>query len=263
MRAAYATLVTNEDYGLGALALARSLTRVGADAPLLVLATSGAGRLEELEAEGSRIVQAEPLPLSEAFCARHERDRLHKTAPFTKGGKPGFHSPLDNFVKLRLWEQDGFDRIVFLDADAVVLRPIDKLFGYPEFSAAPNLYAELADMHRLNSGVFVAEPSKRTFDTMLEVLDSPDAFWRRTDQTFLESFFPDWHGLPYIYNTLQYIYLNLPDLWRWDAVKVLHYQYEKPWDRTHDKREQLAPLISVWWALLEGRRLPEPIPAPY
>ncbi|HEX9904862.1 MAG TPA: glycosyl transferase, partial [Propylenella sp.] len=38
-RLAYATLVTNEEYGRGALALARSLRWTGTAAPLLVLAT--------------------------------------------------------------------------------------------------------------------------------------------------------------------------------------------------------------------------------
>ncbi len=262
MRAAFATLVTNDDFGLGALALARSLKRTGTKAPLLVLASGGAGGVEALAAEGCRIVEVASLPLSEAFKGRHERERLHEQVPFTKGCKPGFHDPLDNFLKLRLWELEEFERIVFLDADTVVLKPIDRLLAYPEFSAAPNLYAELADMHRLNSGVFIAAPSRRSFDAMLQALDASDAFWQRTDQTFLEAWFPDWHGLPYTYNTLQYVYLNLPALWRWEAIRILHYQYEKPWDANHGKREQLAPLIEVWWSLLEGRALPETLPPP-
>ena len=60
-------------------------------------------------------------------------------------------------------------------------------FGYPEFSAAPNLYESLADFHRLNSGVFAAKPSCRTYESMLARLDQSDAFWKRTDQTFLEA----------------------------------------------------------------------------
>jgi alpha-N-acetylglucosamine transferase len=31
---------------------------------------------------------------------------------------------------------------------------------------------------------------------MLPGSTRPDAFWPRTDQTFLQTFFPDWHGLP-------------------------------------------------------------------
>ncbi len=257
---AFATLVTNADYALGAAVLARSLALTGTEAPLLVLAPPDVPGLDRLEGLGARVVDLLPLPVSDAFRTRHERAAQHAAAPFTKGDKPAFHDPLDNFSKLRLWQLDAYRRIVFLDADTVVVRPIDKLFGYPEFSAAPNLYETLADMHRLNSGVFVAEPAAGRFEAMCIALDAPDAFWRRTDQTFLETRFPDWHGLPYTYNCLQYVYFNLPDLWHWPAIKVVHYQYEKPWDPTHPKRDRLGPLIDLWWRLHDGGRPPDALP---
>ena len=258
---AFATLVTNPDYARGALALARSLGRVGAGLPLIVLTTTaaaaiGGADLDALEAEGCRIVEVSVLPLSADFTARHCRDAQHTAAPFTKGQKPGFHDPLDNFAKLRLWQLDQFERIVFLDADTIVIKPIDKLILYPEFSAAPNLYESLGDFHRLNSGVFVARPDPRTFDAMLARLDNGETFWRRTDQTFLETFFPDWHGLPWTFNALQYAYLNLPGVWHWPAIRVVHYQYEKPWTRGHAKAEALKPLIDLWWAVFENRPFP-------
>lgn len=257
---AFVTLVTNADYALGALALARSLNAVGAAASLVVLATETAVDLEPLAAEGCEIRHVEQLPLSAEFRERHGRKAVHDRAPFTKGEKPSFHDPLDNFSKLRLWELAEYERVVFLDADTLVVKNIDRLFGYPEFSAAPNLYETLSDMHRLNSGVFVAQPSAATFDDMLERLDEPDAVWRRTDQTFLETYFPHWHGLPYIYNTLQYVYFNLPQLWSWPSIHVVHYQYEKPWDSNHAKREQLAPLIDLWHRVMDGGDIPDELP---
>ena len=96
-----------------------------------------------------------------------------------------------------------------------MVKPIDMLFGYPEFAGAPNVYETLADFHRLNSGVFVAEPNVATYEALIEKLDRPGVFWRRTDQTFLETAFPDWHKLPYTFNTMQYVYFNLPELWVW------------------------------------------------
>ena len=136
----------------------------------------------------------------------------------------------------------------FLDADTLALRNCDRLFDYPEFSAAPNVYDTLADFRRLNSGVFVARPDHGTFRRMMEMLDRPGAFWRRTDQTFLQTFFPDWHGLPVFCNMLQYVWMNLPGLWHWPSIRVLHYQYEKPWQTPHPKADRLAPLIDLWWA---------------
>ena len=258
----FVTLVTNEDYALAARALARSLIMTKAQWPLTVLAVRDVPGLAELESLGCSILHVDALPVSDEFRARHTRKAQHAEAPFTKGNKPAFHDPLDNFVKLRLWELDQYKKVVFLDADMLVIQNIDRLFGYPEFVAAPNVYESLADFHRMNSGVFVAEPSHTTFDTMLARLDQPGVFWPRTDQTFLQSFFPQWHGLPYIFNTLQYVWFNLPGLWDWNSIHVVHYQYEKPWEPNHPKQDLLQPLIDLWWHILDHGALPAQLAQP-
>lgn len=256
---AFVTLVTNADYTLGARALARSLRLTGTEADIVVLHTGGVSleALAPLAEFRCRLVETDLLPLSDAFNERHARRNVHEKAPFTKGRKPDFHSPLDNFCKLRLWQLAEYRRCVFIDADAIVLKNIDRLFLYPEFSAAPNVYESLADFHRLNSGVFVAAPSSATFGRMLACLDAPEAFWPRTDQTFLQTFFRDWHGLPVTMNMLQYVWFNLPDLWDWRSIGVLHYQYEKPWEKDHPRTEALRPLIDLWFAFLTGDDIPE------
>ncbi|MBX4907792.1 MULTISPECIES: glycosyltransferase [Rhizobium] len=256
---AYVTLVTNADYAMGATALARSLRRTGTGADIVVLHTGGvdAAALAPLKTLDCRLIQVEHLPLSDTFNERHARGHLHAAAPFTKGRKPDFHSPLDNFCKLRLWQLVEYERCVFIDADALVLKNVDRLFLYPELSAAPNVYESLADFRRMNSGVFVATPSRETFRHMLERLDRPEAFWRRTDQTFLETFFPEWHGLPVYFNMLQYVWFTMPELWDWKSISILHYQYEKPWEKDHSKAKQLQPLIDLWHRIHESGDMPE------
>ncbi|MCB1469354.1 MAG: glycosyl transferase, partial [Rhizobiaceae bacterium] len=181
-RNAYVTLVTNADFAEGAVALLRSLAMSGTDADIVVMHTGGvaSSALRPLEELGGRLLSVQLLPTSDAFNERHARAKLHGAAPFTKGRKPEFHTPLDNFAKLRLWQLTQYERVVFLDADTLVVKNIDRLFGYPEFCAAPNVYESLADFRRLNSGVFVAQPSEETFSAMLARLDAPDAFWPRT-----------------------------------------------------------------------------------
>lgn len=257
-RNAFVTLVTNADYALGATALVRSLALTGTAADIVVMHTGGVSReaLAPAAALDAGLVEAELLPTSDSFNERHARAKIHAEHPFTKGGKPAFHTPLDNFAKLRLWQLD-YDKVVFIDADAIVLRNIDKLFGYPEFSAAPNVYENLADFRRLNSGVFVAAPSHATFNDMLQRLDAPGALWSRTDQTFLQIYFPDWHGLPVFMNMLQYVWFNLPELWDWRSISVVHYQYEKPWQADNPKAERLRPLIDLWQAYLSGENIPD------
>ena len=253
-RYAHVTLVTNADYVIGAEALVRSLRLTNTAADIVVMHPGGvnAAALAPLSELGAILHPVDLLDTSPEFNERHARARIHAEAPFTKGGKPAFHTPLDNFAKLRLWQMTQYERCVFIDADAIVIRNIDKLFSYPEFSAAPNVYESLADFHRLNSGVFVATPSGQTFAAMMQELDAPDAFWPRTDQTFLQHFFPDWHGLPVFCNMLQYVWLNMPELWDWTSVKVIHYQYEKPWQPGHPKAEKLKPLIELWRGIARG-----------
>lgn len=257
---AYVTLITNEDYARAALALVRSIRHSGSQADIVVLHTAAVsdGSLEPLCKLEAKLKAVSHLPTSDEFNHRHAKKNIHSNSPFLKGEKPAFHTPLDNFIKLRLWELEDYKSVVFLDADTIVIRNIDKLFGYPEFSAAPNVYETLADFHRLNSGVFVAKPSKKTFNTMLEALDQPDAYWRRTDQSFLEHFFSDWHGLPIFYNMLQYVWFNLPELWEWKSVHIVHYQYEKPWQENHPKSAELRVLIDLWKAYYSGCDIPDP-----
>lgn len=256
-RHAYVTLVTNEDYAGAAVALVRSLRWTQTQADIVVMHTGGVAvrALDECRGLGARLCPVELLNTTEDFNARHQRDRLHGAAPFTKGTKPSFHTPLDNFAKLRLWQLEDYESVVFLDADTVVISNIDRLFDYPEFCAAPNVYESLSDFHRMNSGVFTARPSQTTFTAMMASLDVPDAFWRRTDQSFLQSFFPDWHGLPVTFNMLQYVWFAMPDLWDWASIKVVHYQYEKPWQADHPKVDRLGPLIDLWWAFRNGDRI--------
>ena len=251
---AYVTLVTNPDYIPGATALLNSLARTGTRADLVVLHPGGVDPAPL--AAKARLAACRLLPTSDAFNEAHSRRAQHARAPFTKGEKPAFHTPLDNFAKLRLW-QLPYQRVVFLDADTIVLKNIDRLFDYPEFSAAPNVYESLADFRRLNSGVFTARPSPATFAAMLARLDTPGAFWKRTDQTFLEAFFPDWQGLPVYDNLLQYVWFNLPGLWDWRLANVVHYQYEKPWQSPHPKADRLGPLIALWQAFHDDTALPE------
>ncbi|MGP3696223.1 glycosyltransferase [Rhodobacter sp. NSM] len=261
---AYVTLVTNADYALGARALLRSLALSGTTADSVVMHTDVPDEaLAPLRSLGARLVRVDLLPTSAEFNAAHARDALHARAAFTKGGKPPFHTPLDNFAKLRLWQLVEYESVVFIDADALVLRNVDRLFDYPEFCAAPNVYESLSDFHRMNSGVFTARPSDETFRRMLARLDVPGAFWRRTDQSFLQEFFPEWQGLPVFCNMLQYVWFALPELWNWDQIRILHFQYEKPW-QDHDKADRLRPLIELWRAYAGDGPVPllADLPAP-
>jgi alpha-N-acetylglucosamine transferase len=58
------------------------------------------------------------------------------------------------------------------------------------------------------------------------------------------------------------VWFNLPQLWDWKSVRVIHYQYEKPWEENHPKRDLLKPLIDLWWGVLEHGTIPDHLPPP-
>ena len=69
--------------------------------------------------------------------------------------------------------------------------------------------------------------------------------------------------LPVFDNMLQYVWFSLPELWRWRDIRVLHFQYEKPWE-DHAKADSLRPLIELWRSFAgdgpvpDVDRLPDP-----
>ena len=137
-----------------------------------------------------------------------------------------------------------------------MLKNIDRLFEFPEFAAAPNVYERLGDFHRLNSGVFTARPAAATFAAMCARLTARTRSGGVPTRPFWRSPLPDWHGLPVFFNMLQYVWLNLPELWDWKAISVLHFQYEKPWQADHPKAAALKPLIELWHTVAAGDALP-------
>lgn len=264
-RYAYATLLATKEYLPGVIALSRSIRNSGTRYPLEILVAESLMDEETvslLDLEGARVTLASPLALSTEFVERHHPASLHRRDPFLSGEKPHFHSPVENFLKLRVWELEEYERVAFIDADAIALQNPDEIFEFEPFAGAPNEYLRDDPVRRLNSGVFVAEPDRSSFERLLSCLDSPDAYWRRTDQSFLQMMFPNWDRLPIRFNTLQYLWLNRPEVWNWDEIIVLHYQYEKPWDLNHGKTGALGPLIELWHHVARTGCPPASFPPP-
>ncbi|CEI98825.1 hypothetical protein RMCBS344292_12925 [Rhizopus microsporus] len=132
------------------------------------------------------------------------------------------------YSKLNLWSLTQYKKVVFLDADTMVLRPIDDLFDYPQFSAVVDIGGVL------NTGVFVAEPNEETFkDIMSTYEDAPS--YNKGDQGFLNYYFnQSVNFLPGYYNlmvkfthfsTLASSYISK------NTARVLHFTSEtKPWN---------------------------------
>ncbi|KAF2296589.1 hypothetical protein GH714_000404 [Hevea brasiliensis] len=75
-----------------------------------------------------------------------------------------------NYSKFRLWQLTDYDKIIFIDADMLILRNIDLLFEMPEITAIGN------NATLFNSGVMVVEPSNCTFQLLMDHINEIESY---------------------------------------------------------------------------------------
>lgn len=101
-------------------------------------------------------------------------------------GRADLHA---TFTKFHLWNQTQFSRVVFFDADVLVLQNVDELFSLPDdvpFAASP----ELGFPDVFNSGMMVIKPSQDVFSTLTR-LAGTEASFDGGDQGLLNQYFGD------------------------------------------------------------------------
>lgn len=234
MKTAYATMMCNgEGYLPGVEALGSSLDASGTAAPRVLMVTPDVrpAARERLAGQGWTIREVEPIA---------------NPNPATRQMLPRFGAA---YTKLRAWELDDYDKVVFLDADTIVVQNVDDLFARPALAAAPDFF--LPD--RFSSGVMVIEPSRALFQRMVEALSLLGSY-DGGDQGFLNLFFEDWyarpvaHRLPVGYNMAHFIYQFMRGhQGTFEAlkheIKIIHYLVQKPWRA----RSTLSGASELWW----------------
>ena len=213
-REAYATVLHSSDaYVCGAIALAQSLLATGTQRDLVLLHDASISRpkLAALSAAGWRLRLIERI-----------------RNPMAERGSYNEY----NYSKFRLWQLTEYEKVVFVDADIVVLRSLDLLFRFPQITAAGN------DFSLFNSGVMVIEPCNCTFRSFMEAR-SDVVSYNGGDQGFLNEMFVWWHRVPRRVNFLKNFWENSTtneiafknELFGADPPKVyaIHYLGWKPW----------------------------------
>lgn len=245
-RRAWVSLLTDESYAVGVTALQRSLVVADTEYPLIVMVTSAVGERvrEQLVIEGCELRDVAPLPL-----------------PAGTGGLPVYAVAhfADCWIKLRMWEwEDEFERIVYLDADMLVLRCIDELLedGAPRWlRAVQECFCPVAARRHLcpyrqdaatardeagsryfNAGMLVLTPNREVAaDFARELARSDLSRFPFAEQDFLNHYFGGaWQPLSWAYNATKAHYACHRDsLWDFGACKVVHFTMAKPWDLRH------------------------------
>ncbi|CAM8883462.1 unnamed protein product [Rhodiola kirilowii] len=213
-REAYATILHSAHfYVCGAIAAAQSIRMSGSTRDLVILVDDSISEhhREGLAAAGWKIHTIQRIRNPKA-----ERDAYNEW----------------NYSKFRLWQLTDYDKIIFIDADMLILRNIDFLFEMPEISATGN------NGSLFNSGVMVIEPSNFTFQLLMDHINDIESY-NGGDQGYLNEIFTWWHRIPKHMNFLKHFWegdeeekkkrkislfgANPPVLY------VLHYLGLKPW----------------------------------
>ncbi|OVA01512.1 Glycosyl transferase [Macleaya cordata] len=213
-REAYATILHSAHvYVCGAIAAAQSIRMVGSTRDLVILVDETISEYHRggLEAAGWKIRTIQRIRNPKA-----EQNAYNEW----------------NYSKFRLWQLTDYDKIIFIDADLLILRNIDFLFGMPEITATGN------NATLFNSGVMVIEPSNCTFQLLMEHINEIESY-NGGDQGYLNEIFTWWHRIPKHMNFLKHFWVGDEEekkvmktrLFGADPpiLYVLHYLGLKPW----------------------------------
>ncbi|KAJ4831827.1 putative UDP-glucuronate:xylan alpha-glucuronosyltransferase 3 [Turnera subulata] len=213
-REAYATILHSAHvYVCGAIVAAQSIRMAGSTRDLVILVDDTISDYHRggLEASGWKIHTIQRIRNPKA-----ERDAYNEW----------------NYSKFRLWQLTDYDKIIFIDADMLILRNIDFLFEMPEISATGN------NATLFNSGVMVIEPSNCTFQLLMDHINEIESY-NGGDQGYLNEIFTWWHRIPKHMNFLKHFWEGDEEekkqmktrLFGADPpiLYVLHYLGNKPW----------------------------------
>ncbi|WVZ67138.1 hypothetical protein U9M48_016261 [Paspalum notatum var. saurae] len=285
---AYVTFLAGDgDYWKGVVGLAKGLRRVRSAYPLVVAV------LPDVPEDHRR-------RLRHQGCLVREIQPVYPPESQTRFAMAYY---VVNYSKLRIWElmaDEGYDRMVYLDADIQVLGSIDGLFHLDRgrFYAVMDCFCEKTwshtPQHRIgycqqcpervpwpeeqlglkppppyfNAGMFVHEPSRDTARELLDALAvaTPTPF---AEQDFLNAFFRDiYTPIPPVYNLVLAMLWRHPDKIQLHDVKVVHYcaAGSKPWRFTGQEpnmeRDDIKMLVKRWWDIFNDDSLDYKGPPP-
>jgi glycogenin glucosyltransferase len=227
MRKRYLTALSTDSYLIGVLVLNESLKAANAAHPLCCLVT------DNLKPSAYKALEKAEI---EYIIRRPEFAVTLETAE--KNAAAGHGGQWENtFFKLYMLGVP-FDKIVFLDADAVVLQNIDELFGRPHLSACRDseLLPDEGGLPGFNSGVMVIAPDKNALAGAVRLVNNFKE--GGGDQAIFRQMYPDWENyselrLPRRYNVLccrwwaERCFMDMP-LYGENSIRVLHI-IDKPW----------------------------------
>lgn len=185
----YITLLTNDTYVYGVILLNQTLKQVKTKYPLLVLITNNVSDAskEILTQLNIKYRQVDNIPMSDELFTYNSNVNARFAAIWK-----------NCFTKLHIFELEEFTKIIFLDADIMVLKNLDHLFKKPHMTAALDgeYFNIWPDWPHFNSGCLVIEPSIQEFNNILDYINNFDVNIAHegviADQEILNLYYNNW-----------------------------------------------------------------------
>ena len=235
MKTAFVTVLSTDSYLPGVLVLHSSLMKTGTEHPFLTLLT------RDITQHTKGVLDWYKIPYE---VMNTEITNPHQGVPTDD---PWYYT----YAKIGIFGLSRFDKIVYLDADMLVLHNLDELFEKPHMSAvnAGGRLPENSAWTEMNSGLMVIEPSTALLKDMLQRIGKIEQEKKEkdySDQGFLQCYYPDWPSrndllLSHAYNMFdRYVerYHHLFGFWvkglhapDKESIKIIHYIGKvKPWN---------------------------------
>ncbi|KAK6288950.1 hypothetical protein POUND7_000491 [Theobroma cacao] len=227
---AYVTLLYGDEFLLGVRVLGKSIRDTGSTKDMVVLVSDGVSDYAK------RLLKADGWIVEKISLLANP----NQVRPKRFWGV---------YTKLKIFNMTNYKKVVYLDADTIVVKSIEDLFKCEKFCA------NLKHSERLNSGVMVVEPSEAVFNDMMGKVNTLPSY-TGGDQGFLNSYYSDFPNahvfdpnipleglksrpvpkmerLSTLYNADVGLYM-LANKWMVDEseLRVIHYTLGplKPWD---------------------------------
>lgn len=166
---------------------------------------------------------------------------------------------ISTFTKIELWRQTQYKRIVYLDADMVVLRAPNELLKMDTaFAAAP----DIGWPDCFNSGMMVLNPNMGDYYALLALAQRGISF-DGADQGLLNMHFRDWERVSFAYNcTPSANYQYVPAYRHFQSsISAVHFiGKDKPWTLGRDGNQNtgvFGELLGRWWAVYDAHYRPQ------
>ena len=229
---AYVSLLTNDNYTYGIVLLKESMKKVNTKYPLHVLVTNNVSTasLELLTQIGVTYEVVDTIAISEDIYKYNFNINKKLTVTWK-----------NCWTKFKIFDLIQFDKIVFLDADIMVLKNLDHLFAKKHMTAALDgeYFNIWPNRPHFNSGCMVIEPNHELFNNILNYANSfntNDLYGEVfADQELLNFYYKDWvdkqelHLNKYYNIFAPYVQQNqLEELCK--KTYFVHFTGRKPWN---------------------------------